>query len=249
MKDLTALHIVNCDSREKAVAHILSAWQDRSEHMVVNYLYYANFINLQIDPRFLDSMKCSDFILVDGIGMQLYLKFVKNIWPNNLNGTDLNPVFVKRLDELKVPVAFYGTTKDNIAMAVKNVSTYLANRSIYYYQDGFSPLQWENIQDRSALFVGMGSPRQENWVADHMALIEEKKLLVITVGGFFDFASGFYVRAPGIVRRLKLEWAWRTMLHPRRHLKKRLKDLSILYKPFLDRLRGNAEFVNVRQLD
>jgi UDP-N-acetyl-D-mannosaminuronic acid transferase (WecB/TagA/CpsF family) len=76
----------------------------------------------------------------------------------------------------------------------------------------------------------------------------EKRLLVITVGGFFDFASGFYIRAPKTVRNLKLEWAWRTMLHPRRHLKKRFKDLTILYKPLVDRMAGRGKSLNIREI-
>jgi exopolysaccharide biosynthesis WecB/TagA/CpsF family protein len=246
MKDFRHLHIVNCDDREKAVAHILEEWQGRDAHCVVNYMYYANFVRLHHDQNFFDSMKMSDFILMDGIGMQLYMGMVKGIWPYNLNGTDLNPVFVKRLDERKIPIAFYGTTKESIYQAVKNVSTYLRNRSICYSQDGYSPLNWSRIADKSALMIGMGSPLQENWVADHIGIIREKKLLVITVGGFFDFASGVYIRAPKRIRKMKLEWAWRTMLHPRRHMKKRIRDLSILYKPLYDRIRGFGKFINLR---
>ncbi|MBK7639906.1 MAG: WecB/TagA/CpsF family glycosyltransferase [Bacteroidetes bacterium] len=84
---------------------------------------------------------------------------------------------------------------------------------------------------------------------DNKQQIQERNILVVTVGGFFDFASGFYVRAPKWVRKIRLEWAWRTMLHPARHYKKRLRDTTIIFKPFIDKLKGYHKLVRFIHLD
>lgn len=248
MHDLSHLPIVNGDDRRKAAQTIIGDWRKGGAHTVVHYLYYSNFILLDRDAGFRNSMAASDYILIDGIGMQLYLSVVKGIWPYNLNGTDLNPVFLRALDANNIPIALYGTTAESMAKARANISAYLPNGSIYYTQDGFSPLNWSTIREGSALLVGMGSPRQEDWTAEHLETIRKKKLLVITVGGFFDFASGVYVRAPRWVRALKLEWAWRTMLHPRRHLKKRFRDLTILYRPIWDKVTKQGKKLTIRDI-
>ena len=248
MKAFNDLKFVNCDNREKAVAHILNAWTSQAHSIVVNFIYYSNFITLHKNATYLDAMKLSDYILIDGIGMQLYFRIVSKVWPFNLNGTDLNPVLLKQLDEACIPIACYGTNQENIDKAVDNISAYLLNDSIYYHQNGFTPLNWEVIREDSVLMVGMGSPRQENWVTENIDIIRSKRLMVVTVGGFFDFASGFYVRAPKWVRAIKLEWAWRTMLHPKRHLQKRLNDLTIIFKPFIDRLTGQGRFLNISEI-
>ncbi|MCP4124226.1 MAG: WecB/TagA/CpsF family glycosyltransferase [Bacteroidetes bacterium] len=248
MRDLSHLQIVNADSRESVTETLLADWTTSGKHKVINFIYYSNFILLNNDKEYFRSMALSDVILIDGIGMQLYLKIVKNIWPSNLNGTDLSPLLLKRMDELNIPIAFYGTTSESVEKAASNTSAYLPNKSLYYFQDGFRPLDWNEIRNGSALFVGMGSPRQENWVEENYNIIKEKQLFLITIGGYFDFASGFYTRAPLWVRKVKLEWAYRTMLHPKRHLKKRFRDLTILFKPFWDKLTQQGKKLNIRKI-
>ncbi|HEX3368117.1 MAG TPA: WecB/TagA/CpsF family glycosyltransferase, partial [Candidatus Cybelea sp.] len=64
------------------------------------------------------------------------------------------------------------------------------------------------------LFVGMGSPRQEFWLADHLR--ETGCGVGIGVGGSFDVISGRVARAPQIVQRMRLEWLYRLVKEPRR---------------------------------
>jgi len=40
--------------------------------------------------------------------------------------------------------------------------------------------------------------------------------LIFAVGALFDFVSGFTPRAPRLMRKLRLEWAYRLMREPRR---------------------------------
>ncbi len=61
------------------------------------------------------------------------------------------------------------------------------------------------------LFVGLGSPRQEEWIATHRL-----PCLAVGLGGAFDVWAGDARRAPAPVRRAGLEWAWRTVREPRR---------------------------------
>jgi N-acetylglucosaminyldiphosphoundecaprenol N-acetyl-beta-D-mannosaminyltransferase len=64
------------------------------------------------------------------------------------------------------------------------------------------------------LFVGMGSPRQEFWLAEHLR--ETGCGAGVGVGGSFDVISGRVTRAPRIARRLGLEWLYRLITEPRR---------------------------------
>lgn len=241
------LPFVNAPDQATVIRHILKHW-DEHGHCLVHFMYYASLVRLKRDPEFVEALASGDFLLIDGIGMQLYMKCVKGLWPNNLNGTDLSPLLLKAVDELSKPIALYGTTPESMEQAFVNLQDDLSNKSVYYTQDGFSPLDWEAIRHGSVLMVGMGSPRQERWSLEQLEQIRSRKLLVVTVGGFFDFASGVYVRAPQWVRSLKLEWAWRTMLHPGRHLKKRLLDLTIFFKPWIDRLAGYRKHIHIRHL-
>lgn len=67
----------------------------------------------------------------------------------------------------------------------------------------------------NAVFVALGSPDQDFWIAEHRQLLSKAKVAV-GVGGTFDFISGKISRAPKIFRSLGLEWLWRLFRRPLR---------------------------------
>lgn len=246
---LPQLKFTHAANQQRVVDNIFSNWEATKNGSIVHFMYYASYIMIQKNEQFLKSMLLADYILIDGIGFQTYFKFLMGISVPNMNGTDLSPILIQSAKEKKIPIAFYGTTKEQIKLAAENQNRLFGANTIYYAQDGYSPLIWENIKPNSILMVGMGSPLQENWVFNNQQQIRDKNILVVTVGGFFDFASGFYVRAPKWVREIRFEWAWRTMLHPARHYKKRLRDTTIIFKPFVDKLKGYHKLVRFIHFD
>jgi N-acetylglucosaminyldiphosphoundecaprenol N-acetyl-beta-D-mannosaminyltransferase len=74
------------------------------------------------------------------------------------------------------------------------------------------------------LWVGLGCPKQEYWIAQHIHRIKVSAMLA--VGAAFDFHSGNRPWAPPIVRRLGLEWAFRMLTGGRRTLGRNIKCIS-----------------------
>ena len=71
--------------------------------------------------------------------------------------------------------------------------------------------------DRAApdiLFVCLGTPQQELWMAAHLGRVNAK--LMIGLGGSVDIYSGEIKRAPKLWRKLNLEWFYRLLCQPRR---------------------------------
>jgi N-acetylglucosaminyldiphosphoundecaprenol N-acetyl-beta-D-mannosaminyltransferase len=64
----------------------------------------------------------------------------------------------------------------------------------------------------SILFVGMGMPAQEKWIARNLAALDVP--VVMGVGGSFDVLSGRLRRAPAWIRRLGIEWSYRFFQEP-----------------------------------
>jgi N-acetylglucosaminyldiphosphoundecaprenol N-acetyl-beta-D-mannosaminyltransferase len=64
------------------------------------------------------------------------------------------------------------------------------------------------------LFLAVPSPRKEFWLSEHLSSLGVP--FVMGVGGSFDVVAGRTGRAPQIVQRLGLEWAWRLVQEPRR---------------------------------
>ncbi len=64
------------------------------------------------------------------------------------------------------------------------------------------------------VWVGIGSPRQERWIAEHAGKVGAPVL--IGVGAAFDFLSGRKPQAPRWIQRAGLEWLFRLATEPRR---------------------------------
>jgi N-acetylglucosaminyldiphosphoundecaprenol N-acetyl-beta-D-mannosaminyltransferase len=63
------------------------------------------------------------------------------------------------------------------------------------------------------LFVGLGCPRQEMWMADHAGRVQS---VMLGVGAAFDFHAGAVEQAPAWMQRIGLEWAFRLSQEPSR---------------------------------
>lgn len=64
------------------------------------------------------------------------------------------------------------------------------------------------------VWVGLGTPRQERWMAGHVGRLRAPVL--IGVGAAFDFHAGVKAQAPRWMQRSGLEWLFRLASEPRR---------------------------------
>lgn len=77
------------------------------------------------------------------------------------------------------------------------------------------------------LFVALGAPKQEKWIARHLPELDIK--LGLCVGAGIDFIAGASRRAPEWMRPIGLEWIWRLLCEPRRLWRRYLvEDAAIL---------------------
>jgi N-acetylglucosaminyldiphosphoundecaprenol N-acetyl-beta-D-mannosaminyltransferase len=64
------------------------------------------------------------------------------------------------------------------------------------------------------IWVGLGLPKQEYWMANHSAKLPES--VMVGVGAAFDWFGGRQPRAPRFVQNLGLEWFFRLIKEPKR---------------------------------
>lgn len=77
-----------------------------------------------------------------------------------------------------------------------------------------------NAAQADILWVGLGAPKQEYWMAAHLGRIEAP--VMIGVGAAFDFHAGLKRQAPRWMQRSGLEWLFRLLSEPRRLWKRYL---------------------------
>lgn len=74
-------------------------------------------------------------------------------------------------------------------------------------------LQMINDSDADFIWIGLGAPKQENWMAIHQDRI---KGFMVGVGAGFDYFAGNIDRAPEWMQKNNLEWVYRLMQDPQR---------------------------------
>jgi N-acetylglucosaminyldiphosphoundecaprenol N-acetyl-beta-D-mannosaminyltransferase len=75
------------------------------------------------------------------------------------------------------------------------------------------------------VWVGLGAPKQERWMAEHRSRLDAPVL--VGVGAAFDFHAGTVPQAPARLQRMGLEWGYRLLQEPRR-----LAHRYLLYNPW-----------------
>ncbi len=98
------------------------------------------------------------------------------------------------------------------------------------------------------VWVGLGSPKQEFWVAGHQSRLEAP--LILAVGAAFDFHSGKVKRAPRLMQRAGLEWIFRMASEPRRLWRRyTITNLKFVWLAATDFVRSRARPRNTRPAD
>jgi N-acetylglucosaminyldiphosphoundecaprenol N-acetyl-beta-D-mannosaminyltransferase len=90
------------------------------------------------------------------------------------------------------------------------------------------------------IWVGLGTPKQERWMAAHVDCLEGAVL--IGVGAAFDFLSGHKRQAPRWVRQSGLEWLFRLFQEPRRLWRRYLLNNPTFVLLLLAQLLGLREY-------
>ena len=74
-----------------------------------------------------------------------------------------------------------------------------------------------NESNADFVWIGLGAPKQERWMAEHQGKI---KGFMIGVGAAFDYEAGNIVRAPQWMQKTNLEWLYRLIQEPKRLFKR-----------------------------
>lgn len=124
---------------------------------------------------------------------------------------------------------FYGSSEETLVKLKKALlEKYPDINIVGMYSPPFRPLSEEedkedikriNDANPDFIWVGLGAPKQENWMAAHENMVTG---VMLGVGAGFDFHAGTVKRAPKWVQELCLEWFYRLLKDPKRLFKRYL---------------------------
>jgi N-acetylglucosaminyldiphosphoundecaprenol N-acetyl-beta-D-mannosaminyltransferase len=221
---VTSLEILGCrldaiDSGE-ATRRILDEAREGSGAQIVT-LGTEMVVYAQRDARFRDIVNACELSLCDTVGLLAVARRRGARLRERVTGVELLEHLCEGAAAVGLPVYFLGGSQGVAADAAAILEVRFPGLQVAGTRDGFftdeqTPATVANIAESGArlLFVGMGSPRQEFWLAEHLR--ETGCGAGVGVGGSFDVISGRVDRAPRIARRLGLEWLYRLVKEPRR---------------------------------
>ncbi len=157
----------------------------------------------------------------DGIGVVWAGRFLGYYIPERVAGYDLMINLVEASRQGDFRLFFLGGEPGTGEKAAAWLREKYPDIDIVGIQHGyFSPAEIGVIKEvikKAAphiLFVGMGFPRQEEFIHEHA--LELGIPVSIAVGGAFDVLAGEVKRAPGWMQKVGLEWLYRLIKQPER---------------------------------
>lgn len=192
------------------------------------------------DPGFAAVLRRA-LVLNDGVGMDIAARLLHGApFPANLNGTDFVPAYLAATQHrfrIHVVGGAAGVARRAVD-ALRRIAPqhrYVGARDGYFADDAAAAAA-AIASGADLVLVGMGSPRQELWAARH--LVVPGGVSAFCVGGLLDFIASEKPRAPALVRRLRLEWAFRLLIEPRRLWRRYLIGNAVFFMHLFDaRLR------------
>ncbi len=161
-------------------------------------------------------------VIPDGIGIIKALRFLYGVKADRVAGADLMQNICREAPLHGWRLFLYGASEEVNAKACEILEKRYPGIWIAGRANGFvHPDQMEELVTRinasqaDILFIALGSPRQEEWMAAYAGKLTTVKLCQ-GIGGTLDTIVGTVKRAPLFWRRLNLEWLYRLLKQPTR---------------------------------
>ena len=169
------------------------------------------------NDTFKDVVNSADLVVPDGRPLFWAQKLLGYNSAKQVRGQNIMNALCERSVHNKLNIGLYGGSDQAVLDAVKhNLEIEFPGINISYsYSPPFRPLNtaevhefYNSLREKSVdvLFVGIGCPKQENFMAVHK---EHFNGVMLGVGAAFDFIAGSKKHAPKILQQLGLEWFFR----------------------------------------
>ena len=175
------------------------------------------------NPDYQKIINQAALVTPDGMPLVWGLRLLGLKKQSRVYGPDLMLAWCDRASQQGIPIFFYGGTNIMLNKLEKNLTKQFPNLIIAgSYSPPFRPLmEAEETRDRQRIessgakvvFVGLGCPKQEEWMARQQGKLAA---VMIGVGAAFSFHSGEVSQSPRWMMRLGLEWLYRLTREPRR---------------------------------
>lgn len=219
---LFGVPIQNC-SRGEAIGRFERLLGAPERPLRAVFFVNAHTLNLaHASPAYRDVLCSADQVFGDGTGVRWAARLVHGVrMVDNVNGTDLVPELFRSLAWRGLRYYLLGAHPAAIGRAAEHAARTFSGWTLAGHHHGYvrpdasgDVIEAIHAARPDLLLIGMGNPRQEQWIAEHRGRLHVP--LAICVGGLFDYWAGDLDRAPRWMRRLGVEWVHLLRRQPRK---------------------------------
>jgi len=213
---------IDAMSWDEAVGQI-TRWGAGRESRYVCICNVHSVVTTTRDVEFKIAVNNADMATPDGAPIAWALRRLGHPAQERINGPDLMMKYLAEGERQGAGGFFFGSTENSTRETGPGAPPPRFRLRIGgTYSPPFRPLtrdEDEQIVDMingagtHVVFVGLGCPKQEKWMADHRGRIQA---VMVGVGAAFDYHAGVIKRAPLWWQRHGLEWLYRLGSEPRR---------------------------------
>jgi N-acetylglucosaminyldiphosphoundecaprenol N-acetyl-beta-D-mannosaminyltransferase len=215
--------LVDGASLETATGQVIEAAR-RGGSFAVSALAVHGVMEAVLDPAHRYRLNHMELIVADGQPVRWALNRLHAAGlRQRVYGPNLTLAVIARAEQEQLPVYFYGSTHQVLALLCANLQRRFPKLRIA----GAAPSTFGRISPETAdriseqirqsgaqiVFVGLGCPRQEVWAYEFR---ERLNIPILAVGAAFPFLAGTLRQAPQWMQDRGLEWLFRLCMEPRR---------------------------------
>ncbi len=218
---------------DAAIARI-SQWAQRHESRYVCICNVHSCVTASSDPQFSEVVEAADMATPDGAPVAWMLRRLGAVGQQRISGPDLMLRYCEHAQGTGESIYLFGSTDETLTLLqARLVERFPGLRIAGVFSPPFRPLtavedhdivERINASGAGTVWVSLGCPKQERWMAEHR---DRVRAVMLGVGAAFDYHAGVLSRAPTWMQRAGLEWLYRLMMEPRRLWRRYLVTNSI----------------------
>lgn len=225
----------------------IQRWSKARESRVVCICNVHSVVTARHDESFAHVLRDADLATPDGAPVAWMMRRLGHRGQQRINGPDLMWQYCERAASRDESIYLYGSTPNTLEkLQARLRKAFPTLRVAGAWSPPFRQLTVE--EDEAAVraiaasgagtvWVSLGCPKQEQWMADHRGRIPAA---MIGVGAAFDYHAGTLIRAPVWMQRNGLEWMHRLASEPRRLWRRYLHTNSSFIVAATRQLLGEA---------
>lgn len=195
------------------------------------------------DEQALRAVNGAELVIPDGIGIIYGARILAKPMKERIPGIEFAGRLMDKMQERGYKLFLFGAKPGVAEKAAERLREQYPNLTICgcengYFTDSRPIIQEIRNSGADVVFVCLGAPKQEKWMAEHQA--ETGAKLMVGLGGSLDVFSGTVKRAPEFWQKTKLEWLYRALTDPKR-FKRTLKLPAFMFAVTGQRLRGGKK--------